>query len=230
MALSLREFSVDPAEVLESPVDLGLDRPDPAAEKFGDLPEFEVLKAEKEQDFPFLNGQTVEGLADELGLPVGLVGGIGERRKIRRLGELFIQGEISLLFSQMIDVNVSCDLEEPDIEPAVALEAAPVFEDAHEDLLDEVFAHGPVSGQAEKEIKKHGLVPFEEDGQSFDPAVPNFGHQFTVCRRHMCFGPSCLAFSLHEYIPNPWNKVAVSWQNIKYLKIEQGAKNSLMCQ
>ncbi|MCK7525667.1 MAG: hypothetical protein MZV64_52705 [Ignavibacteriales bacterium] len=85
------ELQVGPAEVLEGPVDLGLDRPHLDARELGDLPELEVLEAEEDQDLPLLDGQAVEGPADELRFPVGLVGGRGKglaaqapRRTVRR--------------------------------------------------------------------------------------------------------------------------------------------------
>jgi len=49
----LPELEVDPAEVLEGPVDLGLDRAHLDAGDLGDLPELEVLEAEEDQDLPF---------------------------------------------------------------------------------------------------------------------------------------------------------------------------------
>ena len=79
-------------------------------------------------------------------------------------------------------MGVAGDLEEPDVEPAVAHIAGPVFQDPHEDVLDEVFTRGPVSRQPQEEVVEHGLVSFEEDGQFLDPAVLDIFHQLVVRR------------------------------------------------
>jgi hypothetical protein len=95
---------------------------------------------------------------------------------------LLVERKRRLLLPEMIDVGVARDLEEPDVEPALAEVAGPVLQDADEDLLDEVFARGPVTRQAEEEVEEHGLVSLEEDGQLLDAAVPDVFHQLVVGR------------------------------------------------
>ncbi len=134
------EFQVDVAEVLERPMDLGFDGPDLAPQELRDLPELQTLVAAEHQDLALLPRQAAQGPMHQGGFLLPLERQFGPGLPGGGLGEGLVEGKLVLALPQVVDVGVPGDLEHPDDEPVPPLIAGPVFQDPHEDVLDEVLA------------------------------------------------------------------------------------------
>jgi len=61
-------------------------------------------------------------------------------------------------------VGISGDLIHPYREFALSSVSLSVLQDAQKDVLNQVFADTPISGQAQEEIKELNVVFLEQDG------------------------------------------------------------------
>jgi len=75
---------------------------------------------------------------------------------------------------------VDDDPEEPCLETAAVAVGRPVFQDADEDVLDEVIGRGPVAGHPTQEIEQRDVIALEEEAQLGQVSIADCGHQGLV--------------------------------------------------
>jgi hypothetical protein len=93
-------------------------------------------------------------------------------------------------------VGIAADLVHPECEFASSLISGAIFQHAHKNLLDKVFADVSIPGQPQEEVEKRDVVFLEEDSQFFDLSYFDILHQSVIrVRIHHIYS---LVFSVHS--------------------------------
>jgi hypothetical protein len=84
-----------------------------------------------------------------------------------------------------VGAGVAGDAEDPGLEAALVSKGRAVFQDADEDVLDEVLGGGAVAGHAGEEVEKGAVVALEEDPEPGHVAPAHGTHEGLVCHNRV---------------------------------------------
>ena len=76
---------------------------------------------------------------------------------------------------------------QPDREFVLTLVGRAVFQDADENILDQVLADASVAGETETKVIDHHMIPLKQDCQFLNISISDLEHQLVVrCLIHGC--------------------------------------------
>ena len=180
----MAEFKVERAEFVEGAVGTDFDGTDGTIEQACDFFVVELLEAGEHEDLALGEGQLGEGGAEQGdvfgggGLFRRRLGGVGLVDEIRRIGG---DGERGV-FAEMIGSDGAREVKNPGGKLAFVAVGVPVFQDAVENNLDEIFADGRLVGETQKETVEPPLVALEEFTELPDIAGADGKHEVVIGR------------------------------------------------
>src|SRR5215472_7581822 len=151
---ALRESVKGFAQIPEGAMDARSYGIELAAEQAGNFFVLQFLEAAEKQDLTLFLRQLLKRALQQFDFLLFLGGIPGSNRR----EHLWLKGPLTRKLPKMVNAGVACDLVNPGAKRRHGAVTLPVFEDAKEDLLDQVFAQGPVAGQLGVEIEKWRLV------------------------------------------------------------------------
>ncbi len=159
-----------------------LDGANGAVEEAGNFLVVEMLEAGEHEHLALFERQAGEGGAqqDEILGRGRLVGGRqvggGVMMEIGRIGGRRRGG----VLPEVIGGHFARDVVDPGGELALVAVGVPVFEDAVEDNLHEVLAHGRLVGQAHEETEERPVIALEQFAEPPDLSGAHGNHEFVI--------------------------------------------------
>src|SRR5215475_3458492 len=119
------------------------------------------------------------------------------RRTLECVDVVLRQGCFGLMFSVVIESRIAGDVKHPCFESAVTAKRAAVFENAKEDVLNQILCYASAGGHSRKVVKERAMVSVEQESEFGKLAVSHGLHEVFVGFGHSV----CKNFRLLRRLP-----------------------------